>query len=137
MDARSHDVIAPTSQVVTLAGGRTITAMPITVGQLPRFVRAIRPAFGALVALAPAASSPEAEGGQGADSEGMDAIGLLDAYAEHGEALNEAVSIVTGEPLEVIEALNLEEAAAVLLAVWEVNQDFFARRVLPLLHKQP
>lgn len=131
MEARSLDVIAPEGQQVTLASGRTITAKPITLGQLPRFVKAIRPAFGALVALVPASSSPEA-GGQGADP-GLDPVELLTAYADHGEAINEAVCIVTGEPREVIEALNLEDALAVLRAVWEVNSDFFAQRVLPLL----
>lgn len=133
MEARSLDVIAPEGQQVTLAGGRTITAKPITLGQLPRFVKAIRPAFGALVALVPASSSPEA-GGQGADPEGaLDPVELLAAYADHGEAINEAVCIVTGEPREVIDALNLEDALKVLTAVWEVNKDFFAHRVLPLL----
>jgi|SRR5690606_10465747 len=134
MEARSLDVIAPEGQQVTLASGRTITAKPITLGQLPRFVKAIRPAFGALVALVPASSSPGADGGQGADPEGaLDPVELLTAYADHGEAINDAVSIVTGEPREVIEGLNLEDALAVLRAVWEVNQDFFAQRVLPLL----
>ncbi len=112
MDARSSDAaamggletIAPLGQEVTLADGRTVTAKPITLGQLPRFVKAIRPAFGALVALVPASSSPGAGGGQGADPEagadapegGVDAFALLEAYAEHGDAINEAVSIVTG-----------------------------------------
>lgn len=133
MEARSLDVIEPAGQQVTLTCGRTITARPITLGQLPRFVKAIRPAFGALVALVPASSSPEA-GGQGAEPEGgLDPVELLTAYADHGEAINDAVSIVTGEPREAIEALNLEDALAVLRAVWEVNSDFFAQRVLPLL----
>lgn len=146
MEARSHEVIEAPCQVVNLASGRTITARPITVGQLPRFVKAIRPAFGALVALVPAASSPGGQAGQGAEpfignvgdaaaeaAESVDAVELLGLIADHGDAINEAVAIVTGEPREVIEALNLEEAAEVLRAVWAVNQDFFTQRVLPLL----
>src|SRR5688500_2145091 len=97
MDARSHEVIAPLGQDVLLAGGRSVTVLPITLGQLPRFVKAIRPAFGALVALAPAASSPGDAGGQGADSAelelDLDPVAVLDLYAEHGPALNEAVCI--------------------------------------------
>lgn len=142
MDARSHDVIAPVGQDVSLADGTTITVRPLTVGQLPRFVKVIRPAFGALVALAPASSSPEADGGQGAPqdaeaaSPSVDLNELLGIYAEHGEALNEALSITTGEPRERIEALTLDDGLALLAALYRVNRDFFGQRVLPLLKRQ-
>lgn len=137
MDARSHEIIAPTGQDVTLAGGQIITVKPITVGQLPRFVKAIRPAFGALVALAPASSSPEAAGGQGAgdtpDAPGLDAAELLDLYAEHGPAINEAITICTGMKAEAVDGLQLDEAFSLLQALWTVNRDFFVHRVLPML----
>ena len=144
MDARSHDVIAPTGQDVSLADGTTITVRPITVGQLPRFVKAVRPAFGALVALAPANSSPGAGGDQGADpaepagdaaEEGVDIEGMLDVYAEHGEVLTEALCIVTGEPRARIEALGLDDALQLLRALWEVNRDFFVNRLVPMLNR--
>lgn len=138
MDARSHDVIAPTGQDVTLADGSTITVRPMTLGQLPRFVKVIRPAFGALVALVPVTSSPGADGGQGADPdvESLDPAELLGIYAEHGEALNEAVCIVTGEPRARIDALGLDDGLALLSALYRVNRDFFVHRVLPLLKRQ-
>jgi len=137
MDARSHDVIAPLGQDVTLASGTTLTVKPITVGQLPRFMKAIRPAFGALVALAPAASSPGDAGDQGAepDSFQLDPVEMLDLYIEYGPALNEAVCICTGQKLADVEALDLEEAFTLLKTVWEVNRDFFVHRVLPLLQR--
>jgi len=141
MDARSHDVIAPAGQDVSLADGTTITVRPITVGQLPRFVKAVRPAFGALVALAPANSSPGAGGDQGADpadapaEEPVDIEGMLDVYAEHGEVLTEALCIVTGEPRARIEALGLDDALQLLRALWEVNRDFFVHRLVPMLNR--
>lgn len=143
MEARSHDVIAPAGQDVSLADGTTITVRPITVGQLPRFVKAVRPAFGALVALAPADSSPGAGGGQGADpadaaaeeAGGLDIEGMLDVYAEHGEVLTEALCIVTGEPRDRIEALGLDDALQLLRALWEVNRDFFVHRLVPMLNR--
>lgn len=137
MDARSHEIIAPTGQDVTLASGETITVKPITVGQLPRFVKAIRPAFGALVALAPASSSPEGEGGQGAgdtkEGSDLDPVELLDLYAEHGPAINEAITICTGMKAEAVDSLQLDEAFSLLQALWTVNRDFFVHRVLPML----
>lgn len=137
MEARSHEIIAPTGQDVTLAGGQIITVKPITVGQLPRFVKAIRPAFGALVALAPATSSPEAAGGQGAgdttDTTELDPVELLDLYAEHGPAINEAITICTGMKAEAVDSLQLDEAFSLLQALWTVNRDFFVHRVLPML----
>lgn len=135
MDARSHEVIAPTGQDVTLAGGRVVAVKPVTLGQLPRFVKAIRPAFGALVALAPDSSSLGDGGGQGAGMD-VDAGALLDLYVDHGPALNSALCIVTDLTQAEVDALNLEEASLLVTALWEVNQDFFARRVMPLLRKQ-
>lgn len=158
METRSHEVIAPTGHDVTLAGGRTITVKPVTVGQLPRFVKAIRPAFGALVALAPVTSSSGSTGGQGSgipgaggaaidayvdsvtlpelgDATGVDAGALLDLYVEHGPSLNSALCIVTDLTQVEVDALNLEEAFLLVTALWEVNQDFFARRVMPLLRR--
>lgn len=133
MDARSHEIIAPTGQDVSLASGETITVKPITVGQLPRFVKAIRPAFGALVALAPASSSPDGEGGQGAGD--LDPVELLDLYAEHGPAINEAITICTGMKAEAVDSLQLDEAFELLRALWTVNRDFFVHRVLPMLNR--
>ena len=131
MDARSHEIIAPTGQDVSLASGETITVKPITVGQLPRFVKAIRPAFGALVALAPASSSPDGEGGQGAGD--LDPVELLDLYAEHGPAINEAITICTGMKPEQVDGLQLDEAFSLLQALWTVNRNFFVHRVMPML----
>lgn len=133
MDARSHEIIAPAGQDVSLASGETITVKPITVGQLPRFVKAIRPAFGALVALAPASSSPDGEGGQGAGD--LDPVELLDLYAEHGPAINEAITICTGMKAEAVDSLQLDEAFELLRALWTVNRDFFVHRVLPMLNR--
>lgn len=136
MDARSHEVINPAGQDVVLTGGRTVTVKPITVGQLPRFVKAIRPAFGALVALAPASSSPGDEGGQGAGNTDMDPVAMLDLYAEHGQAINEAITICTGMTPDQVDAMDLEEALRVIQALWEVNRDFFTTRVLPMLARK-
>ena len=140
MDARSPDVINPEGQDVRLADGTTITVEPITVGQLPRMVKVLRPAFGALVALAPANSSPGAGGGQGADPAddgtlSVDAGELFELFAEHGEALLDALAIVSGEERTRLDKLKLDDALQLVRVLWEVNRDFFVHRLVPLLKR--
>lgn len=142
MEARSLDAIAPVGQDVKLSDGTTITVKPIKLGQLPRFVKAIRPIFGALVALTPDTSSPGVEGGQGAEPDAdpaavpdVDPAAIIELYADHGESIAEALAIVTGETRARLDALDLEEALALILALWEVNRDFFVHRLLPMLKR--
>lgn len=135
MEARSLDAIAPLGQEVSLADGTTITVRPIKLGQLPKFVKAVRPIFGALVALAPDSSSPGDADGQGADPEAVDITAIVELYAEHGEAIADALVIVTGEPRARLDELGLDDAAALILALWSVNRDFFVHRLLPMLKR--
>lgn len=131
------EIIAPTGKDVPLSDGTTVTVKPITVGQLPRFVKAIRPAFGALMALTPAASSAGGQKSEGADpsAEAVDALGFMDLLVDHGPTLNAAVALVTGMEVKRIEAMDLADGAALVFALWEVNRDFFVHRVMPLLRR--
>jgi hypothetical protein len=89
-DHDAFDVLDVPAQSLDYAG-TTFTISPITVGQLPAFVRGIRPALGALVAL----DSVLESGGD--DNDLTDAF--LDLIAEHGEGLQEAMAVATGQPL--------------------------------------
>ena len=131
MEARSHDVIAPRGQDVLLVDGSSVRVRPFRLGQLPRFVEAVRPAFGALVALAPASSSPGDEGGQGANPLEQ----FLDLFLEHQGAIAEILEICAGLTPEAVAELELDDAYNLVMAVWDVNQAFFVQRVLPLLRK--
>lgn len=114
------DVLDPAARDVALTGRPSVRLRPITAGQLPRFLRAVRPILAAVAATkADEGVSPE--------------IQLIDLYVDHGEAINAAVAIATGLPLEEVEALPLDDAMRLAIAVWEVNQDFFGQRVIPLL----
>lgn len=101
-------------------GGRTVEVKPLTVRQLAPFARVLRPLAGELEQLL---------GGAGPSLDGW--LGLIEA---HGERLIDAAEIAAPAlSHEQIEALPLDEFAALVMAVLEVNTDFFARRLLPSL----
>ncbi len=112
------EVIAPVGQSVVLGDGGTIRIEPLRVGQLPAFLRAIRPIM-------------EAVRGQGAgDPEEID---LVPVFMEAPEAFIEAIGVATGLDRETLDALGMDDLVALARAVIEVNTDFFVRRVAPLL----
>lgn len=89
--------------------GEMLDLTPLRVGELPAFVRAIRP-FAAQLTTA------------------VDWLGL---FADHGEALLEALALASRCPRLWIEGLALDEAIRLAEALLEVNADFFIRRVSP------
>lgn len=91
------------------AGGERLELTPIRVGELPAFVRAIRPFAEQL----------------------MQAVDWLALFAEHGEALLDALAIASRRPKDWVEALALDDAIRLADALLEVNADFFIRRVSP------
>lgn len=104
-------VIEPESRTVLL-DGEPLQVKPVTVGRLPRFLRAIKPVLATM---------------QGEE------LDLFAAFADHGEQVIEALSIATGLPVARIEVLELDAALDLARAVIEVNLDFFARRVTPAI----
>lgn len=118
------DTIEPDFLEVTLTSHPTVVVRPITVGQLPRFLKAIKPIIDSLAKEGTSLSDLQ---------EGELEVDMLALYVEHGERLNDAIAISTGLPPKVVEALGLDEGILLAKAVWEVNADFFARRVLPLI----
>lgn len=89
--------------------GRDVAIAPLKVGKIPAIARALK----------------------GANITGeIDVLALL---ADHGDGLLEAVSIATGIDKIELEAADLDEFAALFRAVIEVNNDFFTRKILPIL----
>jgi hypothetical protein len=112
------DVLDPTGRNVTIAG-QSLTVKPLTIGQLPRFVRAIRPAWPQLAGHGEEESAPD----------------WLTLVAEHGEALIEAAAVATGMESKEIEALAPDEFVVLCGAIFEVNIDFFVRRLGPAIER--
>lgn len=98
----------PTSIVI---GGESLELTPLKVGEVPAFARAVQPVAASL-------------------SASNDWLALL---AEHGEAVIEAVAIASRRPNEWVTGLELDDAVRLSEAVFEVNADFFIRRVWPTM----
>lgn len=104
--------------------GETLRVTPLKVGQIPRFLRIVRPMFGALggAALSPGSAAGGVE------------LDIMQLVADHGEALIEAVAVATGKPADWVGQGEADEFAHLVKAVLEVNADFFAKKVAPLLN---
>jgi hypothetical protein len=111
------DVIEPEPVKVPFGAG-FVALSPLTVGRLPAFARALRPMAGALERL---------------DLEALDARGVLDLLADHGEHLLDAVSIATGIERSEIDRCDHVAIVGLIAGVIKVNADFFGRSLRPLL----
>lgn len=104
----------PADPQVVQAGGSAYAIRPLTVGQLPAFTRALKPALPALNGL----FASEAE---------LGAEQIAGLVADHGDSLITAVAIALKAPRPDIEELDLVEFMTLLPAIIKVNADFFAR----------
>jgi hypothetical protein len=102
--------LPPVPKFIEVAGER-IDLIPLKVGEVPAFARAVQPVAASLSA------SPD----------------WLALMAEHGEAVIDAVAVASRRPREWVAALELDEAVRLAEAVFEVNADFFIRRLLPVV----
>lgn len=110
------DVIESAEREVIFAGER-IKVKPLTIGQLPKFARAIKGLGGALT-FDPKALSPAL---------------LLDLIADHGDPIIDACVVASGLDRARIEAAGPQDLVALIAVILSVNSDFFARSLNPLL----
>ena len=102
------DVLVPQARLMEMAGQR-LTISPLVVGELPAMLKAVRP-FAEQLTGEP------------------DWLALL---CDHGDALLAALELASRQPREWVNALALDDAITLAAAVFEVNADFFVRRVAP------
>jgi hypothetical protein len=113
------EVIASTRIRVVECRGESVEVKPLTIGQLPRFVKAVRPL---LVVHADTIA---------ADGFSLDmAVGMVESHADQ---LVAAIAVATGRPAAWINETTLDEFTELATAVFAVNLDFFVRRLLPSL----
>jgi len=105
------DILIPQA-VELVIDGVPLTIMPLKVGQLPAFLRAITPVMQHL---------------------GGDSIDWLALFGERGNDLLTAVSIAVGKPRDWVDALDADQAILLAAKVIEVNAVFFTRTVMPRL----
>jgi hypothetical protein len=115
------DIIAPQGVTVDTSQGKIIV-MPIKVGQIPAFADAI-------------STFIDEYKDKGINIEQLEEvdIDIVEAITKHGNTVLNAAAIATRQEKEIIEALDLEEFAKLVAAVFRVNIDFFVKRVLPAL----
>lgn len=90
-------------------GGETLEIKPLTIGQLTRVMKAIKPAL--------------------ADIQGE--INLTMLAVDHGDTLLAAVAAATGMDAAWLDKLQTDDFIRLAGNLLEVNTDFFTRRVLP------
>lgn len=105
MEMNELDVLVP-EPVSMLVGDEVIEIRPLTVGQIPAVVRAMK----------------------GVTLDFSDVLTLVDV---HGDRLIEAVALCVGKPADWAAALPADEFVELARRVVEVNGDFFIRRVMP------
>ena len=101
--------VLPPVPVEIRVAAQTIALTPLVLGELPAFAKAIQP-FTADLAIEP------------------DWLRLL---GSHGEAMINAMAIASRQPREWVDALALDDAITLAATVFEVNADFFVRRIAP------
>ena len=110
MNDRMSDFAAfPPAPVIVNIAGNTLEITPIRVGEVPALVHAVRPFVGLL-------------------SADPDWLALL---AEHSDALLSALALTVRRERAWVEGLSLDDAVRLAATVFEVNADFFVRRVAP------
>ncbi|MGV1045260.1 DUF6631 family protein [Limnohabitans sp.] len=102
------NVLVPQARALELAGQR-LTISPLVVGELPAMLKVVRPFAEQL------SGDPD----------------WLTLLCDHGEALLGALSIASRQPRDWVHGLALDDAITLAATVFEVNADFFVRRVAP------
>lgn len=109
--------IAQADAVPVTVAGRDLQLTPLKVRELPGFARALQPLADQLPAVLSGDTEP----------------GALLALLAQGDALIEAVALGAREPVETVGELEADEFLVLALAVMEVNANFFAQRLMPVL----
>ncbi|MBD9368859.1 hypothetical protein [Xanthomonas sp. XNM01] len=116
------DVIEPAPAAVQYRGEQ-LEVRPLTVGAVPAIVRLARPVIDRVLSLE---AVPDAADGSTVDL----ALDLIDA---HGETLFKAVGLAIERDAAWVAGGDIGEFVDLVLVLVQVNRDFFAQRLVPLL----
>lgn len=116
-----YEAIASRDQSITLASGKQVTIRPMTIATVAKMARALNDQA-LMIGLREA-------------FEAADAMAFVPFCLANAEHLIAAVAIGADIPLEEVEAMQLDDFVALTIAVYGVNQDFFVRRLAPMITK--
>jgi hypothetical protein len=121
------DLLYPSGKEVTV-GGEKLTVREFGFGQWPKATKMMQPVVSALIAR----NLFSVEGDEFKLSKDWP-IGLVAVMSDGGESVIELCAYVTGKPREFFDNVSLDEGVALTRAIFEVNADFFKKRILPML----
>lgn len=116
---RDLEAFDPPTDTVSV-GGETLTIQPIRVVHLPALIREVKALMTAGVALPSGAQA-------------LDQGWLLDLVEQHLDAILRICALATGRPADWVGQLDPMELVELALKIVEVNADFFAQRLGPVM----
>lgn len=112
MSDENFAALPPVPATITIAG-ETLDITPLKVGELPAFARAVRPIAEKITAT-------------------PDWLSLL---SDHGEHVIEALAIASRRDVAWVAGLNIDDAIRLAEVVFEVNADFFVKKIVPEIER--
>ncbi|OYV99038.1 MAG: hypothetical protein B7Z62_02045 [Deltaproteobacteria bacterium 37-65-8] len=110
-------------------GGTSLTVSPFPFGKMPKVMALAKPI---VKALGDAGIMAINENGTiGVNSSWP--LHIVDLFADAGEDLIALVAFLTGQPRDWFDTLGQDDGIALTKKVFEVNADFFVKKVLPML----
>jgi hypothetical protein len=97
-------------QTVTVAG-QEITVTPVSIGKIPKVLRVAKPIIGSV----------------------QDKVDILSIIAEHGDAVLDLASELTGLDRKLLDDAPVDEFITLVEAVLRINSDFFMQKVMPAM----
>lgn len=128
------DVLFPARQV--RAGNEELELKPFTFGQIQKAAKLLYP-VAAAVQSAGIFSVRNTRGDVQFRLASDWPLHIVELLASGGSDLVAFVAFAIGKPREWVEALGIDEGVALTKAIFELNADFFAQRVLPMLGMAP
>lgn len=123
----SLELLYPSGKEV-MVGGETLTVREFTFGQWPKATKMLHPVISALVSQG-LFSVSDGELQLSADW----VTGIVAVMSDGGESILDLCAYVTGKPRDFFDKVSLNEGVDLIRAIFEVNADFFKKRILPML----
>ncbi|MEB2187724.1 hypothetical protein VDS18_17785 [Xanthomonas campestris pv. campestris] len=117
------DVLSPPTRAITFRGEQLELA-PLTLAQIGPFIKATRPIIGRVLIAASLVN-----GGATIEVAAL----LMDVLEQDADAFAKGGAIVAGKPEAWVAGASLADAAALVEAVVELNEDFFGQRLPSLM----
>jgi hypothetical protein len=115
-----------------ILNGEEIAVRPFPFGKIPKVVTQASMLIQMVLSLPPDLITDEGN----IDIENpATAIILASMLEQGGEQIFSILALAVGKPKEWVESLPPDEGLLLLIKVWEVNKDFFMKRLGPLLRK--